>query len=392
MKYGTLGKTLLVLLCWLGAMTSWAGEKYAPYVTEEVLRIQGDPEDPVELVVTLFKPKLPGPYPVAVINHGSSGDKVVNAERMGIRLPGMYFLSRGYAVVVPMMRGYGGSEGRTKGAPCNFVERGLFNAKDIMQVVHNLSTRSDLDTDRVVVGGQSYGGWNALSVGMLNPPNVKGIINVAGGMGNGSCKTWRMNMPFAAQIMGAKTSIPSIWFYGDNDSTIQRTIWQEMHMQYTSAQPQPTAELVAFGTFFRDGHFIQNYPEGMDILFPNFDRFLKQIGMPYANLLPDVLPIPIPPATGYADISDTQALPLVNDAGRQKYQRFLEQDWPRAFVIASDGTALSVRGGIDPIGVAMQMCSETRKTCQLYAVDDKVVWKPGKAPHHKMSRWDNPAP
>jgi dienelactone hydrolase len=367
---------LFVIVAALVILKALAAEKYEPYVTEEVLRVQGNPEDPAELVVTLFKPKLPGPHPVAVINHGSAGDKVADAERIGIRLPGMYFLSRGYAVVVPMMRGYGGSEGRKKGDSCNFVERGLFNAKDIMQVVQNLSTRSDLDTTRVVVGGQSYGGWNALSVGMLNPSNVKGIFNVAGGMGNGSCKTWRMNMPFSAQIMGAKTSIPSMWFYADNDAIIPRAIWEEMHTQYTAAQPKPTAELVAFGTFFRDGHFIQNYPEGMSILFSNFDRFLKQIDMPYANLLPDLLPVPFPEATDYADIADVQAVPYLNEAGRTKYQRFLEQDWPRAFVISTDGSAMLVRGSIDPIGVAMQTCTATRKTCQLYAVDDKVVWKP----------------
>jgi dienelactone hydrolase len=381
-------KMLLAVALMAGSCTLLAVESYETHVTEEVIKLQGDPEDPAELVVTVYTPKnLPGPYPVAVINHGSSGDKVVNAERAGIRLPGMYFLSRGYAVVVPMMRGYGGSEGRSRGSACNFVERGLFNAKDIMHVIDQLKSRPYLDTDRVVVGGQSYGGWNALSVGMLNPSNVKGIFNVAGGIGNGSCKTWRMTMPFSAQIMGARTQLPSIWFYGDNDSTIPRSIWEEMHSRYAAAQASPSAELVAFGTFFKDGHFIQNYPEGMDILFPNFDRFLMRIGMPSANLLPAILPQPFPKATGYADINDLTAVPFLNDGARLKYQRFLEMDWPRVFVLNAEGTATAVRGGIDPIGVAMRQCAQTSSTCRLYAVDDRVVWKPS-----PMSRWDNPAP
>jgi dienelactone hydrolase len=369
--YAVLGVALLA-----ATITTRAADRLETYATEEVLKLQGDPEEPVELVVTLFIPKTPGPHPIAVINHGSSGDKATNAERTRIRLPGMYFLSRGYAVVVPMMRSYGGSEGRARGSPCNFIERGLYNAKDIMHVLAQLKNRTNLDTERVVVGGQSYGGWNALSVGMLNPPNVKGIFNVAGGIGNGSCKTWRMNMPFSAQIMGARTQVPSIWFYGDNDSTISQPIWQEMHLRYTSAQIQPTAELVAFGQFFQDGHYIQNYPEGMEILFPNFDRFLKQIGMPSANLLPDLLPTPFPAASGYADIQDSQALPYVPAAARAKYQSFLETPWPRVLVVSAEGAAIVTRGGIDPIGAAMRECAKTSKNCHLYAVDDRVVWKP----------------
>lgn len=75
-------------------------------MNEKVLSLFGDPDHPVTLQVTLFKPSGPGPFPLAIMNDGAT-----NAEPPGLQpryrqsFSAYYFLSRGYAVALPMMRG-----------------------------------------------------------------------------------------------------------------------------------------------------------------------------------------------------------------------------------------------------------------------------------------------
>ena len=41
-------------------------------LNESVLSVPGDPERPVTLQVTVYTPSGPGPFPLAVMNHGST--------------------------------------------------------------------------------------------------------------------------------------------------------------------------------------------------------------------------------------------------------------------------------------------------------------------------------
>src|ERR1700733_12016793 len=78
-------------------------------LNERILSIPGNPAQPVMLQVTLYTPDGPGPFPLAVMNHGAT---LVSAQNRGSRyhltFSAYYFLSRGYAVVLPMMRGFAG--------------------------------------------------------------------------------------------------------------------------------------------------------------------------------------------------------------------------------------------------------------------------------------------
>jgi hypothetical protein len=42
---------------------------------EQVLHLSGDPDRPVDLIVTLYQPDGDGPFPLAVLNHGSNGKR-----------------------------------------------------------------------------------------------------------------------------------------------------------------------------------------------------------------------------------------------------------------------------------------------------------------------------
>lgn len=180
-------------------------------VNERILSVQGDPDRPARLVVTVLTPDGPGPFPLAVMNHGAAGSTRTDLEpRYWNTLSAYYFLSRGYAVALPMM-------------PCR------------------------------------------------------------------------------------KASQECLVYAADNDVT-----------------------------------------------------WVKQM--------------PIPPATNFAALDDVNAVPYLNDKGRQSYQAFLKKKNPRVFAIAPNGAAVSTQGGYDPLARALNICKSHGLACRPYAVNDQVVW------------------
>jgi hypothetical protein len=85
----------------------------------------------------------------------------------------------------------------------------------------------------------------------------------------------------------------------------------------------------------------------------------------------------IPPPSGFADISDASKVPGVSEAGRQQYRRFLAAQSPRAFAVSPSGNAWAWFSTLVPDAAwqALERCRErATEQCQLYAVDDAVVW------------------
>jgi hypothetical protein len=82
---------------------------------------------------------------------------------------------------------------------------------------------------------------------------------------------------------------------------------------------------------------------------------------------------PLPPATGFARLEDTRAVPI-SDAGRERYAHFLTLPKPRAFVIYEDGGWRFYAKDPDAMTKALDYCARQGKRCWLYAADDRVVW------------------
>ncbi|AMP17355.1 hypothetical protein [Collimonas pratensis] len=95
----------------------------------------------------------------------------------------------------------------------------------------------------------------------------------------------------------------------------------------------------------------------------------------------------MPPASGYADINDVQQVPFLDQRGREVYQLWLTRTGPRAFVVAEDGFLWQSWGTPpdpnlprDPALRALQNCyNHGARNCQLYAVDNTVVYHPSAA-------------
>jgi dienelactone hydrolase len=285
-----------------------------------------------------------------------------------------YFLSRGYAVALPMMRGFAASGGEFYHFGCDLSATGIANAKDIRSVIRYLAADPRFDTSRVIVAGQSFGGWNTLALGALNVPNVVALVDFNGGIESSDCDADSRNLIAAAGIFGAHTRIPSLWFYGLNDRIFPADTWRAMYDSYVRAGGN--AKLVDVGVFMANSHQFLAYPESLPLWVPKMDAFLGQIGMPSTELHAGYLPERFPPATHFAAITDVTAIPYLSQRSREMYLDFLELPFPRAFVINDMGTAVSQSGGLDPLGRAMAICHTRKGQCGVYAVDDRVVWKP----------------
>ena len=233
----------------------------------------------IELETTVYKPDGDGPFPIVVINHGKAfGDSRFQARSR----PGSaarYFMSRGYVVVVPMRRGFSKSTGSYIGGGCNVESNGLSQAEDVKDVLDYMTAQPYADKNQILIAGQSHGGWTTLAFGTMNYPGVQGLVNFAGGLRQESCAGWESTLARAAGSYGENTRLPSLWFYGDNDSYFSVTTHSDMFKRYTAAGTP--ARLVSFGVFGNDAHSMFGSQDGLRIWQPEMTAFLKQVGLPH---------------------------------------------------------------------------------------------------------------
>jgi dienelactone hydrolase len=269
-----------------------------------------------------------------------------------------------------MMRGYADSGGHVSVAGCDFARIGRKDASDIQAVIDHVSRLPSIDSSRVVIAGQSFGGWNTLAYGAVAAPNVKGLIEFAGGLITSDCSDPGPGMAVGLAEFGHLTRIPTIWFHGDNDLLFPPEIWRRNYPRYTSAGGQ--AELVAYGSFGEDAHNFLGSGAALKIWTPRVDDFLARIGMPHQKLYPAQLPAVPPAPTHFGDIQDAAAIPFMNEAGRTLYDKFLQKPLPRAFIIAP-GFASSQSGGFDPLTRGLEECRARSAQCGVYAYNNDVV-------------------
>lgn len=333
-----------------------------------------------ELETTLFRPPGDGPFPVVVINHGKESGNPRFQARARYETAARAFLERGYMVVLPMRQGFSKSTGAYIGGGCNIESNGRAQAEDVVAVLGYLRGLRDADSSRVVVIGQSHGGLTAMALGALPPPEgVRALINFAGGLRNTDCPAWESALADTFGAYGKTARLPTLWFYGSNDSYWPEALARDMHARYVAAGGQ--ARLVAFGRFGADAHHLFGARDGLSVWLPEVEAFLAGLGLPAQATL--ALPRlehdqPLPPATQAFALDDAQAIPHVGPAAREGYRKFLAAPQPRAFAIAPTGAWAYMYGRADAMAAAVERCTQFAKAkgsvCQLYAVDDRVVW------------------
>lgn len=262
---------------------------------EEIVRIplwQASSEEINQaLISTLFQPPGAGPFPVIVLSHGAPG-KAADRQVMGRYrlLPQiMALMQRGYAVLVPMRRGYGATGGTYAESFGNcfdakFEKTGEQSARDLRSAVAFIRSRPELDANRVVLMGQSAGGFASLAAGSLQLPGVVALLNFAGGRGGNGINGLPCSPDAMAGVLAAyaRTSkVPALWLYAQNDLYFGPASVSKRHQAYQAAGGNAT--LVTVAPHGADGHLLFYTQTGQAIWTTELDRFFAAHGLPHLS-------------------------------------------------------------------------------------------------------------
>ena len=168
-------------------------------------------------------------YPVVIISHGTSTDCYTRTHtRFDYKRASQYFIERGFVAVVPMRRGYAGSEGASIAdsiGSCSspdYVSSAREGASDIAAVISYVKKLSYADAGSILLVGTSSGGFTSLAAASLNIEGVIGVINFSGGQGGLSqlaptghaCEEESL-----IKVMGGfgKAKVPTLWIYSEDD-------------------------------------------------------------------------------------------------------------------------------------------------------------------------------
>ena len=326
----------------------------------------------VALQTTIFKPPGDGPFPVLFMNHGKSPGDAHKQDRARYLYISREFIRRGYAVVIPMRMGFAQSGGNYVDKECDMERNGEAQANSLYFAMSWTMKQPWADQQHVLIGGQSHGGLTAIAAGSHNIAGVKGVINFAGGLhkDNSRCD-WAASLVDAFGVFGSRSTVPSLWFYGENDQLFGPKLAASMYTAYTKAGGK--AKLVAYGPFKNNAHAMSVSRDGVPIWLPETERFLKSVGMP-AEVKYAVTAIEAAPRTDFAPLNSMP--PYLRGKGFDGYNEFLKRPIPRAFALSPSGAWGWAEDGDDPTTRALANCQKnSRAPCKLYAIDDYVVWK-----------------
>ena len=347
-------------------------------MNEQIIRIPADSTGSVTLETTVYRPNGPGPFPMIVFNHGKIMGDPRNQERSDPLSFAREFVRRGYVVVAPNRRGFAQSGGTYEQDGCDVTRNGLGQASDVAATVDYMAKQPYVDAQHIAIAGTSHGGLATIAYGTEAAHGVRALINFSGGLRQDACDGWQSNLTTAFGSYGAKTRVPSLWLYGDNDSVWSSALITRMFDAYRDAQsghmPAAAVKMVDFGSYKNDAHRLVGDRDGVQIWWPSVETFLAREGMPTAVQYHVADPV-APRATGYASIDSIGSVPYLDQSGRDGYRNFLKQYPTRAFAVSDSGAWSWAEGGDNPMAVAIANCQKrSSDPCRLYAVNDKVVW------------------
>ena len=252
---------------------------------------------PIPMFAYLVRPVGDGPFPLVIMNHGVSMSPTGRSffPLVEFRDAAKWFAKQGYLVVAPVGTGYGaaaidipehGLYGPffSKVGKCstpNFRAPGLAVAQVDLWIIDYMTAEKRIVPKDVIVVGQSAGGWAAIALSSLNPPQVRAIVVFAGGRGgrvdgkpNNNCAPDRLVE--ATGEFGRTSRVPMLWIYIENDTFFGPALSKRMHEAFTAAGGKAEYHLVP--PFGNDGHFFVGSPDAVPIWSPLVAKFLDEQG------------------------------------------------------------------------------------------------------------------
>jgi dienelactone hydrolase len=252
---------------------------------ESVMRAPvADHGETATIEVTVFRPQGRGPFPIAVISHGSPRSARERRANGRVRLATQAepFVAMGFAVLVPTRRGYGDSGGRwSEGygscAHPHYYAAGLESALDLRAAVDAVRREPWADAHRVLLVGQSAGGFGSVAASSRPFDGLAGVVNFAGGRGSVAsdrvCAESRLVDAMARY--GSAARVPELWIYSANDRFFAPALARRMHAAFVAAGGH--AEYVEAPSSGIDGHGY--FMRAVDDWTPRVAAFVRHIGL-----------------------------------------------------------------------------------------------------------------
>ncbi len=235
-------------------------------------------ERTIKLEATLYRPEGSGPFPLVLYSHTSTGAGKIPAT-MTLRPDQLAAMltARGIAVLAPMRRGRGASDGSyDEPYTCNFGahDAGLRNAiEDTDAAIAFARTQAFIDAGRIVLIGASRGGIMSIVYAARRPGVALGAVSLVGAWTSDSCSNGFHESVFADAGAAAKT--PTLWLYAENDSLLSTAEVRRYATEYENAGGRLQLHVYPFSG--RDGHFF--YLWSPQLYRADLESFLDMLGL-----------------------------------------------------------------------------------------------------------------
>ena len=132
-----------------------------------------------------------------------------------------------------------------------------------MPALNYLRTRPEIDAQRIILAGQSAGGYSIMHIASTNPPGVIGAVNFAGGRTDftrsQAASPLNKMMVSGFEAFGKTSRVPTLWVFAENDSRYTADTIRASYAAFVKAGG--VGRLVLSPPIAGDGHFIHNRPE-----------------------------------------------------------------------------------------------------------------------------------
>ena len=248
----------------------------------------------LSLEAVVATPPGPGPFPVALLTHGSPPPDGTPEELSAESNFGEWSLnmaSRGYLAVGIMRRGYGFSDGvpGTGGGDCAQPKPELRmqrDAADLAAALQAVALWPQADMSRVVAMGQSLGGAAVLALAARADVHLAAAVSISGGIYHrqghevpkafhvyDQCPLYRKALVDAVGHLAASSPAPQLWIYAENDPWFRPDLVEDMRQVSATSGGKVEAQILPPSVI--NGHAVLFRPEGMAEILPVLDDFLR---------------------------------------------------------------------------------------------------------------------
>jgi len=233
----------------------------------------------IKLEATLHKPSGPGPFPVIVFNHGSSGGPIPANYTETAKAFGAFLNAKGISLLIPMRRGRGKSEGSNKEepSPCTVeaAKQGIRYASVALDAVFDYVRRQPwASTGNIVLAGHSRGGILSTIYAAEHPTLAKGVINFAGGWKNDNCGATDINLVLFEEA-ARKSKVPNLFIYGRGDGFYSDASAERYEAAFKANGGDVQFKLYALDRI--NGHAI--FHKAQPVWEKDVDAFISKLGV-----------------------------------------------------------------------------------------------------------------